>query len=164
MTSSRSRIGGGGPIRPGRRTDEGVPTWASWLRIIHRVGKTRQIGRDCSATLAAMTVQTIPEYLEEEREKATDNQLRTEEEAARIQLQHGHHRAAKQSRLQLVAPIKAATKKRMTAAVAPKKRHAAGKTAAKKRKKAVGKVGHRAGARAGSKKPSHKRTFNQGRS
>ncbi len=77
-----------------------------------RVDKMRQIGRDCSATLEAMTVQTIPEYLEEEREKATDNQLRTEEEAARIQpLQHGHHRTAKQSKLQLVAPVKATAKR-----------------------------------------------------
>ena len=31
-----------------------------------------------------MTVQTIPEYLEEERQKAADTQLRTEEEAARV--------------------------------------------------------------------------------
>jgi hypothetical protein len=31
-----------------------------------------------------MTTQTIPEYLEEERQKAADTQLRTEEEAARI--------------------------------------------------------------------------------
>jgi hypothetical protein len=40
-----------------------------------------------------MTAQTIPEYLEEEREQAADNQLRMEEEVARIgPLQHGHHR------------------------------------------------------------------------
>ena len=112
-----------------------------------------------------MTVQTIPEYLEEEREKATDNQLRTDEEAARIQpLQHGHHRTAKQSRLALVPPVKATTKKRKNAAVARKKPRAAGKTAAKKRKIAVGKVGHRAGARTGSKKPSHKRAVKQSKS
>jgi hypothetical protein len=96
-----------------------------------------------SATLAAMSTQTIPEYLEEERQKATENQLRTQEEAARIQpLQHGHHRAAKKSRLELVAPVKAKAKKKQkklkkkTAPVARKKPRPAAKTAAKKRRKA----------------------------
>jgi hypothetical protein len=43
-----------------------------------------------------MSKQTIPEYLEEERQKDAENELRVEEEAARIQpLQHGHHRASK---------------------------------------------------------------------
>jgi hypothetical protein len=105
-----------------------------------RVAKMGQIGRDGSATLAAMTTQTIPEYLEEERQKAADTQLRTEEEAARIQpLQHGHHRATKQSRLELLAPAKAAIKKKKkkkTVAVARKKPRAAGKKAAKIRKRA----------------------------
>jgi hypothetical protein len=83
-----------------------------------------------------MTAQTIPEYLEEERQKATDTQLRTEEEAARIQpLRHGHHRTAKQPKLELLPPVKAATKKK-TAAVARKKPHASGKTATKTRKRA----------------------------
>jgi hypothetical protein len=69
-----------------------------------------------------MTTQTITEYLEEERKKAADTRLRTEEEAARIQpLQHGHHRLAKQSRMELVPPVKAVTKKKKTAAVARKK-------------------------------------------
>jgi hypothetical protein len=99
-----------------------------------------QIGRDSSATLAVMTAQTIPEYLEEERQKASDTQTRTEEEAARIQpLQHGHHRTAKQPKLELVPPVKAVTKKKKkktTAAVARKKPRAAGKTAAKTRKRA----------------------------
>jgi hypothetical protein len=87
-----------------------------------------------------MTVQTIQEYLEEERQKAADTQLRTEEEAARIQpLQHGHHRKAKQPRLQLLPPVKAATKKkkkRKTVVVARKKPRAARKMAAKTRKRA----------------------------
>jgi hypothetical protein len=87
-----------------------------------------------------MTTQTIPEYLEEERQKATDTQLRTEEEAARIQpLQHGHHRTAKQPKVELVPPVKAVTKKkkkRKTVAVARKKPRAVGKTAAKTRKRA----------------------------
>jgi len=60
-----------------------------------------------------MTAQTIPEYLEEERQKATDTQLRMEEEAARIQaLQHRHHRTARQPKLELLPPLKAATKKK----------------------------------------------------
>jgi hypothetical protein len=87
-----------------------------------------------------MTTQTIPEYLEEERQKTADTQLRTEKEAARIEpLQHGHHRAAKQSKLELVPPVKAATKnkkKRKTTVVARKKPRAAGKKATKTRKRA----------------------------
>jgi hypothetical protein len=84
-----------------------------------------------------MTAQTIPEYLEEERQKATATQLRTEEEAARIQLlRHGHHRAAKQPRVELLPPVKAATKKKKTAAVARKRPRASGETAAKIRKRA----------------------------
>jgi hypothetical protein len=86
-----------------------------------------------------MTTQTIPEYLEEERQKAADTQLRTEEEAARIQpLQHGHHRMAKQSKLELPAPVKAATKKKKkkTVVVARKKPRSAGKKATKTRKRA----------------------------
>src|ERR1022692_1917327 len=43
-----------------------------------------------------MTTKTIPVYLEDERQKGRDTQLRTEEEAARIQpLRQGHHRTAK---------------------------------------------------------------------
>ena len=99
-----------------------------------------QILRRRSATLAAMTTQTIPEYLEEERQKAADTQLRTEEEAARIQpLRHGHHRTAKQPKVELLPPVKAAAKrkkKKKTAAVARKKPRASGKTAAKTRKRA----------------------------
>ena len=94
-----------------------------------------------------MTTQTIPEYLEEERQKAADTQLRTEEEAARIQpLQHGHHRMAKQPertarkpKLTLLPPVKAATKKKKkkkTVAVARKKTRVSGKMAVKIRKRA----------------------------
>jgi hypothetical protein len=87
-----------------------------------------------------MTTQTIPEYLEEERQKATDTQTRTEEEAARVQpLRHGLHRTAKQPELELQLPVKAATKKkkkRKTVAVARKKPRAAGKTSTKTRKRA----------------------------
>jgi hypothetical protein len=87
-----------------------------------------------------MTTQTIPEYLEEERQKTADTQLRTEKEAARIEpLQHGHHRTTKQSKLELVPPVKATTKKkkkRKTALVTRKKPRARGKKATKTRKRA----------------------------
>jgi hypothetical protein len=106
----------------------------------HRVAKMVQIGGGSFCHTAAMTTQTIPEYLEEEREKAADNQLRTEEEAARIQpLQHGHHRMTKQPKVELLPPIKPTTKKKKkkkTAAVARKKPRASGKMAAKTRKRA----------------------------
>jgi hypothetical protein len=85
-----------------------------------------------------MPAQTIPEYLEEEHQKAADTQLRTEEEAARIQpLQHGRHRKAKQSKLVLLPQIKAATKKKKRTkivAVVRKKPRAARKMVAHTRK------------------------------
>jgi len=60
-----------------------------------------------------------------------------EEEAARIQpLHHGHHRTAKQPKLELPSPVEAAAKARKTVAAARKKPHAARKTAAKARKMA----------------------------
>jgi hypothetical protein len=86
-----------------------------------------------------MTTQTIPEYLEEERQKAADTLRRTEEEAARIQpLQHGHHRTQKQPVSKSVRPVKTATKKKKkkTVAVVRKKPRAAGKKATKIRKRA----------------------------
>jgi len=85
-----------------------------------------------------MTAHTITEYFEEERQKAVDTQLRTQVEAARIQAsQRGHHRTAKQPRLELLPPVKAATKKKQrTVAVARGKQGASGKMAAKTRKRA----------------------------
>jgi hypothetical protein len=103
-----------------------------------------------------MSTQTIPEYLEEERQKTADTQLRTEQEAARIEpLQHGHHRHSAQSKLdlELVPPFRAATKnktkskkktaskkiktkKKSTAAVARKKPRAVAKKPTKTRKRA----------------------------
>jgi hypothetical protein len=101
-----------------------------------------------------MTTQTIPEYLEEERQKTADNQLRTEQEAARIEpLQHGHHRNSNQSKpkLELVPPFRTATKKktqskkktastktkkRSTAVVAGRKPRVVGNKATKTRKRA----------------------------
>jgi hypothetical protein len=86
-----------------------------------------------------MSTQTIAEYLEEERQKFAANQVRTDEEAARIQpLQHGHHRAAKQPKLELVRPAKPAARnkqKRKVVAISRKKEPAR-KTAAKTRKRA----------------------------
>jgi hypothetical protein len=77
-----------------------------------------------------MTTKTIPAYLEEERQKDSDARLRMEEEAARIlPLHHGHHRTAKQSKLELPSAVKAAPKARKTAAAARKKPRAARKTA-----------------------------------
>jgi hypothetical protein len=102
------------------------------------VAKIAQPDGDSSATLQAMTVQTIPEYLEEERQKAVDTQLRKEEEAARIQPQHhGHHRRVKQPPLPLLPQIEAVTKKkRKTVAVVRRKSRAARNVTAKPRKRA----------------------------
>jgi hypothetical protein len=64
-----------------------------------------------------MTTKTIPEYLEDERRKRTEAQLRTEEEAARIQASHhGHHRTAKQPKIESPRQPKAATKTKTTGA------------------------------------------------
>ena len=64
-----------------------------------------------------MTTKTIPAYLEDERRKLGDAQLRMEEEAARIRpLNHGHHRTAKQPKLELQSPAKAGVKARKTKA------------------------------------------------
>jgi len=82
-----------------------------------------------------MTTKTIPEYLEDERQKRSDDQLRIGEEAARIQpLHHGHHRTAKQPMLELPPAVEATPKPRKTAAPARKKPRAARKTATTARK------------------------------
>ena len=99
-----------------------------------------QFERDGSATLAAMSSQTIAEYLDEERQKAADNQRRTDDEAARIQsLQHGHHRAGKNAKLELLPSVKTTNKKkkkRKTVAIARMKPRATKKIAGKIRKRA----------------------------
>ena len=82
-----------------------------------------------------MTTKTIPEYLEDERQKSNDDQVRIEAEAARIQpLRHGHHRTAKQPELELPSPIEATPKKRKTATAIRKKPRATRKTVTKARK------------------------------
>jgi hypothetical protein len=85
-----------------------------------------------------MTAHTIPEYLAEEHQKATDTQLRTEVEATRIQaLQRGQRRTAKQPKLELLPLVKAASKnKKRTVAVAHGKPRVSGKMAAETRKRA----------------------------
>jgi hypothetical protein len=62
-----------------------------------------------------MTTRTIPEYLEDERRNRADTQLRTEEEAARIQpLHHGHHRTPKPPKPELAVPVDVVAKARKT--------------------------------------------------
>jgi hypothetical protein len=79
-----------------------------------------------------MTTRTIPEYLEDERQKHSDDRLRMEKEAERIRaLPHGHHRAAKQPDLELASPDGAPGKMRKTAAIVRKEPRAARKTALK---------------------------------
>jgi hypothetical protein len=105
------------------------------------VAKIGQIGGRSFCHTAAMTTKTIPQYLKEEGQKATDNQLRTEQEAARIQpLHHGHHRRAKQTKPGIAARGQSRNqeeeKKRKTVAVVRKKPRTAEKMAAKPRKRA----------------------------
>jgi hypothetical protein len=87
-----------------------------------------------------MSTQTIAEYLDEERQKYAANQLRVDEEAARIQpLQHGHHRTARQPKLKLVRPAKTAARKkhkRKVVVISRKKQPAARKVAVKTRRRA----------------------------
>jgi hypothetical protein len=84
-----------------------------------------------------MTTKTIPEYLEDERQKDRDAQMRMEAEAARIQhLNHGHHRDAKQPKLESPPVVKAPPKARKTAAQTRNKPRAVRKTATKARKAA----------------------------
>jgi hypothetical protein len=84
-----------------------------------------------------MTTKTIPAYLEDERKKGRDTQLRVEEEAARIQPRnHGHHRTAKQPKRELPSVIKAAPKARTIAAQAREKPRNVRKTATNARKAA----------------------------
>jgi hypothetical protein len=101
----------------------------------HRVAKVGQIGRNELCHTLAMTTKTIPSYLEDERQKVRDAQLRTEEEAARIRpLNHGHHRTAKQPKLELPFAVKAAPKVRKTAAASRENLRPARKTPTKARK------------------------------
>src|ERR1700690_3894121 len=89
---------------------------------------------------AAMSTQTIAEYLDEERQKYAANQLRVDEEAARIQpLQHRHHRTVKQPALEFVPAVKAIAKKnkKRTVGLARAKPRFARKMAPKIRKRVL---------------------------
>ncbi len=98
--------------------------------------KIGQIEREYFCHTRAMTTKTIPEYLENERQKGRDAQQSMEEEAARIQpLNHGHHRTAKQPMLELRFSVKAIPKARKKSA-SLKKARSARKTATKVRKAA----------------------------
>jgi hypothetical protein len=100
------------------------------------VDKIGQIEREYFCHTLAMTTKTIPEYLEDERQKGRDAQQSMEEEAARIQpLNHGHHRTAKQPKLELRSSVKAVPKARKKSA-SLKKARSARKTATKVRKAA----------------------------
>jgi hypothetical protein len=78
----------------------------------------------------AMTTKTIPEYLEDERRKLSEAQLRADEEAARIQASHhAHRRTANQPEIDSPRQPKAAVKTKATAA--RKKTRVTGKTATK---------------------------------
>jgi hypothetical protein len=109
-----------------------------FLRV-HESSPSDQNGTDWAGAFwhtTPMSNQTIAEYLDEERQKFAATQLREEEEAARIQpLQHGHHRTAKQPKLELVPAVNATgkkKKKKKIVAVARTKARAARKIVAKK--------------------------------
>jgi hypothetical protein len=100
----------------------------------HRVAKIGQFGRNWFCHTLAMTTKTIPAYLEEERQRDRTTQLRKEEEAARIQpLHHGHHRTAKQTKLEMPSGVKSVPKARKPTAAARKKPRTARKTVMKAR-------------------------------
>jgi hypothetical protein len=83
-----------------------------------------------------MTTKTIPEYLEDERQKGIDARQSMEEEAARIQpLNHGHHRTAKPPKPEVRSSVKAVPKARKKTPPL-KKTRSVRKTATKVRKPA----------------------------
>ena len=91
----------------------------------------------CFCHTLVMTTKTISAYLEDERQKRSDAQLRMEEEAARIQpLNHGHHRTAKQPKQELPSAVEAAPKPRKAAAGVRNKPRTAPKRATRARKAA----------------------------
>src|ERR1039457_6633008 len=96
---------------------------SSWRPMnCQRVAKIGHLGRGQFCHTTAMTTKTIPEYLEDERRNRADTELRTEEEAARIQpLQHGHHRTPKPPQPELPAPVEAVAKARKPAVAKARK-------------------------------------------
>jgi hypothetical protein len=82
-----------------------------------------------------MTTKTIPEYLEDQRQKDADAQLRMDEESARIQpLNPGHHRTAKRPKLDSPSSVKATPKAKKPVVAFRKKPRVARKTATTPRK------------------------------
>jgi hypothetical protein len=101
------------------------------------VAKIGQIGGRLFCHTLAMTTKTIPAYLEDERQKGRDAQLRMEQEAARIEpLNHGHHRTAKQPKMGLPSAFETVPKVRRTVTAAGKKPRTARKKAPKAHKAA----------------------------
>jgi hypothetical protein len=121
-----------------------------------------------------MATKTIPEYLEDERRSREDTQLRTDEEADRIELLHpGHHRTRKQPNLELPAPVEVVVKAKKPA-VAKARKPAVVKARkppmAKVRKPAVAKARKRVAAKmtrpagaAGRKPPAARKTGTKAR-
>jgi hypothetical protein len=113
-----------------------------------------------------MATKTIPEYLENERRRSEDTQLRREEEADRIRLLHpGHHRTRKQPNLELSAPVEVVVKAKKPAVVKARK-----PPMAKVRKPAVAKARKRLAAKttrpaggAGRKSPAARKTGTKAR-
>ena len=98
------------------------------------VDKIGQLEREYFCHTLAMAMKTIPEYLEDERQKGRSAQQSVEDEAARIQpLNHGHHRTARPPKLELRSSVKAAPKARKKTA-SLKKPRSARKMATKARK------------------------------
>jgi hypothetical protein len=113
-----------------------------------------------------MATKTIPEYLEDERRSLEDTQLRTDEEADRIELLHpGHHRTRKQPNLELPVPVEVVVKARKPAVVKARKPPMAKvrkPAAAKARKPVTAKTTRPAGA-AGRKPPAARKTGTKAR-
>ena len=110
----------------------------------HRVVTIGQLGRQRFCHTAAMATKTISEYLEDERRSREETQLRTDEEADRIQSLHpGHHRTRKSPEQELPAPVEVVVKAKKPA-VAKARKPAAAKVrkpaAAKAKKPAVAKA------------------------
>jgi hypothetical protein len=92
-----------------------------------------------------MATKTIPEYLEDERRSHEETQLRTDEEADRIQSLHqGHHRTRKSPEPELPAPVEVAVKAKTRKPAVVKARKP---PVAKVRKPAVAKARKRVAAK-----------------
>jgi len=105
-----------------------------------------------------MATKTIPEYLEDERRSREETQLRTDEEADRIQLVHpGHHRTRKQPKPELPAPVEVVVKAKKPAVAKARK-----PAVAKARKPVAAKTTKPAGA-ARTKPPAARKTGTKAR-